>query len=305
MQRKQALKGKNQFTKLAVLALAGMALIWGYNWVIAKEALRYASAFDFAALRSVFGSLCLLLLLLYRGKGVRPRDVPMTIVLGLLTTTGSVGFSTWALESGAAGKTAVLVYTMPFWVLLLAWPILAERIRGMQWIAVFTAFSGLAIILEPWHLAGSTMSSALALLGGLTWAGSAITLKIMRRRGTFDLLSVTAWQMLFGAIPLSLIAFVAASPPIQWTPYFTAALLYNIVFTSAIALLLWFLALRELPAGMAGMGTLATPVIGVISASLQLGERPSPSEMSGMILILSALALLVFLGIRNHRNSSI
>ena len=305
MQRKQALKGKNQSIKLAVLALAGMALIWGYNWVIAKEALRYASAFDFAALRSVFGALCLLLLLLYRGKGVRPRDVPMTIVLGLLTTTGSVGFSTWALESGAAGKTAVLVYTMPFWVLLLAWPILAERIRGMQWIAVFTAFSGLAIILEPWHLAGSTMSSALALLGGLTWAGSAITLKIMRRRGTFDLLSVTAWQMLFGAIPLSLIAFVAASPPIQWTPYFTAALLYNIVFTSAIAHLLWFLALRELPAGMAGMGTLATPVIGVISASLQLGERPSPSEMSGMILILSALALLVFLGIRNHRNSSI
>ena len=299
------MKGKNQSIKLAVLALAGMALIWGYNWVIAKEALRYASAFDFAALRSVFGALCLLLLLLYRGKGVRPRDVPMTIVLGLLTTTGSVGFSTWALESGAAGKTAVLVYTMPFWVLLLAWPILAERIRGMQWIAVFTAFSGLAIILEPWHLAGSTMSSALALLGGLTWAGSAITLKIMRRRGTFDLLSVTAWQMLFGAIPLSLIAFVAASPPIQWTPYFTAALLYNIVFTSAIAHLLWFLALRELPAGMAGMGTLATPVIGVISASLQLGERPSPSEMSGMILILSALALLVFLGIRNHRNSSI
>ena len=299
------MKGKNQSTKLAVLALAGMALIWGYNWVIAKEALRYASAFDFAALRSVFGALCLLLLLLYRGKGVRPRDVPMTIVLGLLTTTGSVGFSTWALESGAAGKTAVLVYTMPFWVLLLAWPILAERIRGMQWIAVFTAFSGLAIILEPWHLAGSTMSSALALLGGLTWAGSAITLKIMRRRGTFDLLSVTAWQMLFGAIPLSLIAFVAASPPIQWTPYFTAALLYNIVFTSAIAHLLWFLALRELPAGMAGMGTLATPVIGVISASLQLGERPSPSEMSGMILILSALALLVYLGIRNHRNSSI
>jgi len=299
------LKDKNQSIKLAVLALAGMALIWGYNWVIAKEALRYASAFDFAALRSVFGALCLLLLLLYRGKGVRPRDVPMTMMLGLLTTTGSVGFSTWALESGAAGKTAVLVYTMPFWVLLLAWPILAERIRGMQWIAVFTAFSGLAIILEPWHLAGSTMSKALAVLGGLTWAGSAITLKIMRRRGTFDLLSVTAWQMLFGAIPLSLIAFVAASPPIQWTPYFTAALLYNIVFTSAIAHLLWFLALRELPAGMAGMGTLATPVIGVISASLQLGERPSPSEMSGMILILSALALLVFMGIRNHRNLSI
>jgi drug/metabolite transporter (DMT)-like permease len=305
LQRKKALKDKNQSVKLAVLALGGMALIWGYNWVIAKESLRYASAFDFSALRSVFGALCLFLLLFYRGQGVRPRDVPMTIVLGLLSTTGAIGLSTWALESGAAGKTAVLVYTMPFWVLLFAWPILAERIRGMQWLAVFMAFSGLIIILEPWHLAGTTMSKVLALLGGLAWAGSAITLKIMRRRGTFDLLPVTAWQMLFGAIPLSFIAFVAASPPIQWTPYFSAALFYNIVFTSAIAHLLWFFALRELPAGMAGMGTLATPVIGVISASLELGERPSSMEVSGMVLILSALTLLAFLGIRNRRNLSI
>jgi drug/metabolite transporter (DMT)-like permease len=299
------LKDASKSIKLALWALAGMALIWGYNWVIVKEALRFTGAFDFSALRSVFGSFCLFLLLLFRGQALRPRDVPMTILLGLLTTTGSIGLSTWALESGAAGKTAVLVYTMPFWVLLLAWPILAERIRGLQWLAVLMAFSGLAIILEPWRPAGTPMSKVLAILGGLTWAGSAITLKIMRKRGTIDLISLTAWQMLFGAIPLAVIAFAVPSPPIQWTPYFTAALVYNIIFTSAIAHLLWFFAVRELPAGMAGMGTLATPVIGVISASIELGERPSPSEMWGMVLVLSALAFLTFLGIRNHRNNSI
>lgn len=300
------MKDANKSIKLALGALAGMALIWGYNWVIVKEALRFAGAFDFSALRSVFGSLCLFVFLLYRGQDLRPRDVPMTLLLGLLTTTGSVGFSTWALESGAAGKTAVLVYTMPFWVLLLAWPILAERIRGLQWLAVLMAFSGLAVILEPWRPAGTPVSKVLAILGGLTWAGSAITLKIMRKRGgTIDLVSLTAWQMFFGAVPLAIIAFAVPSPPIQWTPYFTAALAYNIVFTSAIAHLLWFLALRELPAGMAGMGTLATPVIGVVSASVQLGERPSSSEMWGIALVLSALALLTWLGIRNHRNNSI
>jgi drug/metabolite transporter (DMT)-like permease len=299
-------KDANKSIKLALGALAGMALIWGYNWVIVKEALRFAGAFDFSALRSVFGSLCLFLFLLYRGQDLRPRDVPMTLLLGLLTTTGSVGFSTWALESGAAGKTAVLVYTMPFWVLLLAWPILAERIRGLQWLAVLMAFSGLAVILEPWRPAGTPVSKVLAILGGLTWAGSAITLKVMRKRGgTLDLVSLTAWQMFFGAVPLAIIAFVVPSPPIQWTPYFTAALAYNIVFTSAIAHLLWFVALRELPAGMAGMGTLATPVIGVVSASVQLGEIPSSSEMWGIALVLSALALLTWLGIRNHRNNSI
>jgi drug/metabolite transporter (DMT)-like permease len=167
------------------------------------------------------------------------------------------------------------------------------------------AFSGLAVILEPWRHAGTPMSKILAILGGLTWAGSAITLKIMRRRGTIDLVSLTAWQMFFGAVPLAIIAFAVHSPPIQWTPYFTAALAYNIVFTSAIAHLLWFLALRELPAGMAGMGTLATPVIGVISASVELGERPSSSEIWGIVLVLSALALLTWIGIRNHRNNSV
>lgn len=282
-----------------------MALIWGYNWVIAKEALRFAGAFDFSALRSVFGSLCLFLLLMFRGRTLRPRDVPLTILLGLLSTTGAVGLSTWALESGAAGKTAVLVYTMPFWVLLLAWPILDERIRGLQWLAVLMALAGLAAILEPWRPAGTAVSMVLAVLGGLTWAGSAVTLKIMRRRGAIDLLPLTAWQMLFGAVPLVVVAFAVPSPPIQWTPYFTVALVYNIVFTSAVAHILWFFALRELPAGMAGMGTLATPLIGVLSASLELGERPSPPEVAGIVLILSALALLAWLGIRNHRNALI
>ncbi len=293
----------NQSTRLAVWALAGMALIWGYNWVIAKEALRFAGAFDFSALRSVFGSLCLFLLLMCRGRRLRPPEVPLTILLGLLSTTGAVGLSTWALESGAAGKTAVLVYTMPFWVLLLARPILDERIRGLQWLAVLMALAGLAAILEPWRPAGTAVSMALAVLGGLTWAGSAVTLKIMRRRGAIDLLPLTAWQMLFGAVPLAVAAFAVPSPPIQWTPYFTAALVYNIVFTSAVAHILWFFALRELPAGMAGMGTLATPLIGVLSASIELGERPSTPEMAGIVLILSALALLAWLGIRNHRNT--
>ncbi len=38
----------------------------------------------------------------------------------------------WALEAGGTGKTAILVYTMPFWVLIMAWPFLSERITGLN-----------------------------------------------------------------------------------------------------------------------------------------------------------------------------
>jgi len=288
--------------KMAILALAIMSLVWGYNWVIMKEALRYCHPFDFAAIRTFFGSLLLFLVLVLRGKSLRPKEVPLTILLGLLTTTGCIGVSTWALEFSGAGKTAILVYTMPFWLLILAWPILGERIRGIQWPAVITAFIGLAVILEPWSMQSSPFGNFLGIVSGIFWAASAVVTKIIRQRSAdFDLVSVTAWQLMFGALPLVAIAVTLSARPIEWTPFFTGAVVYNIVFTNAVALLLWFYSLHALPAGMAGMGTLATPVIGVLSASLQLGEIPSPVEAGGMVLILAGLALISLPGILEYR----
>jgi drug/metabolite transporter (DMT)-like permease len=55
-------------------------------------------------------------------------------------------------------------------------------------------------------------------------------------------------------------------------------------------------ALRKLSAGAAGLGTLATPVIGVAAAWLQLGERPTAGEAAGMALIVAALAVVTVRG---------
>ena len=41
-----------------------------------------------------------------------------------------------ALVDGGPGKTSILVFTMPVWVLLMGWPALGERVRGLQWVAV-------------------------------------------------------------------------------------------------------------------------------------------------------------------------
>jgi drug/metabolite transporter (DMT)-like permease len=64
---------------------------------------------------------------------------------------------------------------------------------------------------------------------------------------------------------------------------------------------LWYYILHKLPAGIASLGTLATPVIGVILASIQLGERPSLWEGLGMVLIVAALTLISFLGVMQYR----
>jgi drug/metabolite transporter (DMT)-like permease len=294
------LSPKNKIDQTAIVGLIALSIIWGYNWVVMKECLRYSDALDFAALRTSMGAVGLFALLLWKRKPLRPTEVRWTILLGLLSTTGCIGFVTVALVAGGVGKTAILVYTMPFYALIMARPLLGEYIRGLQWVAVILAFAGLMTILEPWQLESTTVSTVLALLSGISWAGSAIVMKIIRKKTDVDLVSLSAWQMLFGSIPLVLLALTIPQRPIEWSWYFTSGVIYTAVIGQSFTLLLWFYILNKLSVGMASMGTLATPVIGVICASIQLGERPSIPEGVGMFLILSALALLSYNGIRQH-----
>jgi drug/metabolite transporter (DMT)-like permease len=285
----------------AFAALIGLALVWGYNWVVMKIALQYSTASQFAAMRTFGGGLFLLALMAVMRKPLKPREVPSTVILGLLQTTGFTGFIIWALVQGAAGKTSVLSFTMPFWVLLLAWPLLGERIRGMQWLAVLLALSGLMFILQPWHLHGSLMSMALAVLAGVSWALSVVYHKRLTQRvPDLDLLSFTTWQMLFGSIPIVLFALGDLGKPIEWNLAYIGAIFFSVVLANALGWMAWLYALQRLPAGVASMTSMLIPVIAVLSAWLQLGERPTMVEAIGMTMIIGALLVLSWISIRRH-----
>lgn len=272
---------------MALLALAG---VWGYGWVVGKVGLDYASPATFVALRTVLAAAAMFVVLLLLRLPLRPPPLGYTMVIGLLQTTGFSGLSMWALDTAGAGKTSVLIYTMPFWLLLLAWAFLGERLRGLQWLAVGMAFTGLVLVIGPWHMDGLAPSVA-AVVAGLSWAASAVVVKLLQRRHHVDVLSLTAWQTVLGGVPLVIIALLTWTPP-DWSGAFIGALAYNALLANALGWLLWLFALRGLAAGTAGLGTLAVPVIGVISAWLQLGERPAAVEAAGMALIIVALAVL-------------
>jgi drug/metabolite transporter (DMT)-like permease len=256
-----------------------------------KIAVQYAAPFDYAALRVLLGGLSLLVVLVWRRQPIWPKRAGGAFVVGTLQMSGFYGLSTWALVSGGAGKTAVLNYAMPFWVLLLAWLVLGEQVRGVQWVSVVAALAGLICILMPLSFAEGLFSKELALLSSISWAGGIIVAKKLQQRSPLDLLSFTTWQMLLGSIPLILVASLVPSQPINWSPAFIAALIYSVIPGNAIAWWLWFYALSRLPAGVAGLGTLAAPVIGVLAARMQLGEEPRVLEAVGMVLIIGALAL--------------
>lgn len=283
----------------AILALLLLALIWGYNWVQMKIAVQYASPFVFSAWRVALGSFVLVIAMVLLRKPLMPKAIPETFLVGLLQTAGMYGLASWALVSGGAGKTSVLAYTMPFWTILFAWFILGERVRGLQWWAIGLGITGLVFILEPGQLSGSITSKLLAILAGMSWASGAVVAKRLRQRTEIDLFSLTTWQTIFAAVPLTIVAILLPGEPIVWsTPYITA-LAYNVLPGTAIATLLWMFVLDRLSAGAAGLGILLNPVIAVLAAWIQLGERPAPVETIGMVILAIALILNAFQAINS------
>ncbi len=269
---------------LALVGLLTLTLIWSYSWIAMKQVTLYIGAFDFTALRCICGALLLFLVLLLRGRGMRPTPFGYTLAIALLQTCGMIGLAQWALMSGGAGKVAILTYTMPFWVVIMAALFLGERMRGLQYAAIGVAAVGLCLVMQPWQLDLSSLKSALlAILSGISWGASAIVAKRMyRRHPGLDLLALTSWQMLYAAAIMSAVALVVPQQPVEWHPAVFGALAWS----------LWLYVLRNLPAGIASLSTLAVPVFGVLFSWWLLGEKPDGLETVGIVLIVCALAVI-------------
>ena len=159
----------------------------------------------------------------------------------------------------------------------------------------------MVLIFNPMGPHGPLVSSALATGAGMFWAGATVVTRVLHGRRRVDVFSLAAWQMLLGAVPLVIVAFLVPAEPIVWKAPFIYTLLYTVVGANVIAWLLWLFVLRHLPAGVTGVGSLAAPVISIFAAWLQLHEAPSRLEGIGMSFIVLALAVLTALAIR-HRD---
>jgi drug/metabolite transporter (DMT)-like permease len=276
-------------------ALVALAFVWGYNWVVMKVALEDASPVNFTALRSVLSAAVMFVVLLVMRRPLAPVRGWSLVLLGLLQTAGFVGFTAFALETGAAGKSAVLAYTMPFWQLLMTGPLLGEWMPRSQWPAVVLAVAGLVGILSPWSESLASTASLFSLGAAWAWAISNIVAKRMQLEGG-ELLNVTAWQTLYGGACLGVLALFVDNEPMRFTFGFTLALVFNVVFATALAWLLWLYALNKMSAAASGLAILGVPVVAIAAAWLQLGERPTAGEGAGMFLIVVALAWLSISG---------
>ncbi len=277
---------------LLPLGLLILSITWGYTWVLAKQALTYAPPFAFAAERCVGGALALFLALRLMGRPLKLVAPGPTLAIGLFQITGFMALSTWALVEGGAGKTAVLIFTMPLWTLLLAWPVLGERIRGTQWLAAASTLTGLLLIIEPWNMHTSLLSKFLGVTAALCWAIGTVLVKRLRSRQPVDLLSLSTWQMLIGAVPLILLAVVIPERSTDWSAAYIGILAFISVISTAMGWWLWITLLDRVPAWEASLSVLGTPVVAIVSSRLMMGEEFKLSEATGILLIGTGLALL-------------
>lgn len=290
---------------LPALALFVLTLTWGYTWIVAKQGLVHAPPLAFAAERCVGGALALFVILKLMGRPLGLVAAGPTLAIGLSQVTAFMIFQTWALVEGGPGKTAVLIYTMPIWTLLLAWPILGERLRGKQWLAAASTLIGLVLIIEPWNLHASLFSDILGLLGALSWAVGTILIKRLRSTTPVDLLNLTAWQMLLGAIPLVLLTGIVPERPTEWSLSYLGIIAFMSIVSTALCWLLWIYILDRVPAWEASLSVLGTPVVAILSSRLIFGETFSLSELSGIVLIGGGLVFLSLLGWAASRRSPV
>lgn len=281
---------------LPPLALLVLSLTWGYTWVLAKQGLAYAPPFSFAAERCVGGALALLLAIKLMGRSLKLVAPWQTLAIGLTQVAGFMVFQTWALVEGGPGKTAVLIFTMPIWTLLMAWPLLGERIRGKQWLAAASTLSGLLLIIEPWNMQSSLLSKFLGLMAALCWGIGTILIKRLRATTKVDLLALTAWQMVLGSVPLVLLAVAVPERPTEWTVSYMGILAFMSVASTAMCWWLWIYILDRVPAWEASLSVLGTPVVAILSSRLMFGEQFKGPEVAGILLIGGGLMLLSLIG---------
>ncbi|MCC6067668.1 DMT family transporter [Ferrovum sp. PN-J185] len=279
-----------------ILALVLLSSIWGYTWVLAKQALSLAPPFAFAAQRCIGGALALFVLLKLTNRPLKCAEPKATMWIGLVQVAGFMALQTWALVEGGPGKTSVLIFTMPIWTLLLARVFLGEVVKGVQWVAAILTLVGLIFIIEPWNMHASALSKLLGILAAVCWSVGTIQVKLLRQKSQVDLINLTTWQMVVGAVPLTLLAVLVPEGSTQWSAHYIYLLVFMSVTSTGLCWWLWIYILDRVPAWEASLSVLGTPVIAILSSRFILNEAFKVVEITGILMIGIGLSLLSFIG---------
>jgi drug/metabolite transporter (DMT)-like permease len=282
-----------------------LTLFWGINFPIMRVALGEITPWYFRVLCLSTGGLGLLAITRARGRrlGIPRRELGPLVLIALVNITGWQLLTAYALTMMEAGRAVIIAYTMPLWAILLARLMLGEPITLLRTAGLALGLGGLAVLGWP---AVEAMEAApwgaLCMLGAaLCWATGTILMKYFR--WSMPTSELVGWQLLFGGLPVFIGApLIEALPdPSRMSAAALAAIAYAAVVPMIFCHYAYYTVVRLFPAALATLGTVAIPVIGVLTGAAVLGEPIGWREITALVMVVAALALVLLVPVLPRR----
>jgi drug/metabolite transporter (DMT)-like permease len=236
-----------------------------------------------------------ILLAAQRRLRLPPRsETGIILSVGVLQIAGGALFMNIALQVVNAGRSSVLQYTMPVWVAVGLALFFRVRPRPNELLGVALGITGILFLLNPavidWTSPGELAGSLLLVFNAMLWAG--VTIHIRRHRWIVPPFDLQPWQLLAGLVPIAIGMLVFEPDAViawGWVP--VACLLFSGVVATSFATWASQSITRSLGSQASATGFLLTPVVGLVSGWLVLGEQLGILDLVGFGLVLAGIAV--------------
>lgn len=287
----------HRLSRTQLVLLATLTLTWGVNWPVMKLGVTGYPPLSFRSL-SMWLGLPVLGLVVVAMK--LPLRIPRRHWPELLSLTATNMF-VWqvciilALAQLSSGRAAILGYTMPIFSAVFGAVFFATGLGRRGWLGVGAAALGVVLLL--WHeltaLAGRPGGVALALVAAATWALG--TQLLRRTRLEVPTLTLSFWMTALTAAAMTVLAVLLEggdwrAPP----PPVAAAIAYNALIIFGFAQAIWFSLARNLPPLASSLSVMMIPVLGLFSGALWLGEVLHWQDWAAVVLMVVALASVLW-----------
>lgn len=267
-----------------------ITLIWGYAWVLMKEVLGYMGPFTFSSFRFGTGAF-VLLLVVWLSKKHFPIKLywKQLVIQGILQTSVVFLLVMYGLRFVDAGKSSVLLYSMPMWSSLLAAKFLKEQLTFAKLTGLIVGLVGLLTILgwDIWISQDVKMifGELLIIIAAISWGISNVYYRIKLQH--LPKLETSAYQMLFGTVGIIIATcFMEWNEPVDLNLHSIYYILFTGILASALCFTVWFVILSLIDMVTATISTLLVPIFGLTFSALLIGEDLTIGVLTGSGLII-------------------
>jgi drug/metabolite transporter (DMT)-like permease len=289
---------------MLVAAFAAVYIIWGSTYLAIRFAIETLPPLLMAGVRFLIAGGALYLWVRWRGTGrPEPRHWLGATVVGGLLLLGGNGGVVWAEQTVPSGLAALMVATVPLWMVLIDW----WRPGGTQparivLLGVMIGLVGMVLLVDLEETRSGAVHGVGALvliLASLSWAtGSLYSRRANLPRSPF---LATAMEMVMGGVLLTAAGLargeLGSFDPARVSGRSVAAVVYLIIFGSIIAFTAYVWLLRVVPPAKAGTYAYVNPVVAVA-----LGWALAGEAVTWRTVIAAAIIILAVVLITSHRS---